>query len=263
MANETSNKPALINLPEIPDSIDNALQNLTDVPTKNVGQTFGDLWYLVFGTLSHAADKKRLKYATDLEEYRKQLAQSIEQIPEGKKIEPSIQVTAQALENSKYCVSSKELRNLFVNLISGSMNSDYERFVHPSFSEIIKQMDPLDAALLQDFKKHHKMPIVNYDLADHSHSISLDKYIYFTPELSHSYSYAASIASLERFGLLKVSFDTWLADETRYEIFQNFPYYFHLKETYENIKDNKILKVRKGLCELTPLGIHFIKVCVP
>lgn len=85
MANETSNKPALINLPEIPDSIDNALQNLTDVPTKNVGQTFGDLWYLVFGTLSHAADKKRLKYATDLEEYRKQLAQSIEQIPEGKK----------------------------------------------------------------------------------------------------------------------------------------------------------------------------------
>lgn len=263
MSDETNNKISLLNLPEVPDSVDHAFQNLTDVPTKNIGQTFGDIWYLVFGQISHAADKKRMKYAADLEQYRKQLAQSIEQIPEDKKVAPSIQVTAQALENSKYCVSSEELRTLFVNLISGSMNSDYEPLVHPSFSEIIKQMAPLDASLLQDFKKRSKMPIVNYNLSLPSGSVSIDKYIYFTLSQSYAYPYAASIASLERFGLLRVSFTEMLVDEARYKIFENFPYYFHLKRKYEDTNANKILKVEKGFCELTPLGLHFVKVCMP
>ena len=121
------NKFSLIDLPDIPDSVDNAFKNLTDKPTQNAGQTFGDIWYLVFGSISHAADKKRMKYAQDLENYRQELDQSINSIPEDKKIDPSIQITAQALENSKYCVSSEELRSMFVKLISGTMNKDFEQ----------------------------------------------------------------------------------------------------------------------------------------
>lgn len=41
--------PSLIKLPELPDSIDNAVKNLTDKPTQGIGQTFSDLWFLVFG----------------------------------------------------------------------------------------------------------------------------------------------------------------------------------------------------------------------
>lgn len=66
MSDETTNKIGLINLPDMPDSVDNALNNLSDLPTKNIGQTFGDLWYLVFGGISHAADKRRLRYSVDL-----------------------------------------------------------------------------------------------------------------------------------------------------------------------------------------------------
>lgn len=263
MSDETTNKIALVNIPDMPNSVDNALQNLTDAPTKNMGQTLGDIWYLVFGAISHAADKKRMKYAVDLERYHKELTQAIEKIPEDKKIDPSIQITAQALENSKYCVSSEYLRKLFVNLISGSMNSDYEPYVHPSFSEIIKQMDPLDACVLQNFKKLSRQPIVNYNLNSPSGSVLLDQYIYFTPDKSHRYMYAASISSLVRFGLLAVDFNKRLSDNSLYDIFENFPYYNHLKKEYEDIESNKILTTEKGLCELTPLGKHFIKVCIP
>ena len=49
MSNETTNKFSLIGLPDVPDSVDSAVKNLTDETTKNIGQTFGDLWYLVFG----------------------------------------------------------------------------------------------------------------------------------------------------------------------------------------------------------------------
>lgn len=37
---------SLIKLLELPDSIDNAVKNLTDKPTQGIGQTFSDLWFL-------------------------------------------------------------------------------------------------------------------------------------------------------------------------------------------------------------------------
>ena len=58
---------SLINLPDLPDSIDNAVKNLTDKPTQGVGQTLADVWYLVFGGITQASDKRRMKYAHDLE----------------------------------------------------------------------------------------------------------------------------------------------------------------------------------------------------
>lgn len=53
--------PSLIKFPELPDSIDNAVKNLTDKPTQGIGQTFSDLWFLVFGGITQAADKRRMK----------------------------------------------------------------------------------------------------------------------------------------------------------------------------------------------------------
>ena len=137
---ETTKNFSLIHLPDIPEAVENAAKNITDYPSKNIGQTFGDIWYLVFGSISQAADKKRMKYANDLEQYKLELDNAINRIPENDRTAPSIQVTGQALENSKYCISSENLREMFVNLISGAMNKNMEAFVHPSFPEIIKQM---------------------------------------------------------------------------------------------------------------------------
>ena len=61
---------SFINLPDLPASIDNAVKNLTDKPTQGIGQTLADVWYLVFGGITHAADKRRMKYAHDLKTLR-------------------------------------------------------------------------------------------------------------------------------------------------------------------------------------------------
>ena len=157
----------LIDLPELPDSIDNAVKNLTDKPTQGIGQTLSDVWYLVFGGISQAADKRRMKYAHNLELYKQELSQVISSIPEENLIEPNIQITAQALENSKYCIESEELRKLFVNLISKSMDSHYVSNVHPSFAEIIKQMSPIDARILKTLHPKYNFPVVDYVLENH------------------------------------------------------------------------------------------------
>lgn len=264
MSDETTNKTSIIELPELPPSVDNAIKNLTDEPTKNAGKALGDIFFLVFGGISQAAEKRKMKYSHDLKLYEKELEESIEQIPEENKIEPSIQITAQALENSKYCISEPELRKMFVNLITSSMDSSRAFEVHPSFPEIIKQMSPLDAEIISDFKKYSTQPIARFDLKfPNGSSRTLDDYLYFSIEGSHSYPYAASISSLERLGLLSVDFSNYLTDASRYQLFTDWSYYKHLKRKYEDTASGQVVNIVKGICSLTPLGRTFIEACVP
>lgn len=164
----SENKKSLIDL--VPDSVDNAIKNITDKPAQNMGTTFADIWYLVFGDISHAADKRRLKYSYALQEFENELKEKISKIPEEKLIEPDMQVTAQALNTAKYCVEKKELREMYANLISSSLNIDTTDFVHPSFSNTINQLTPQDAKLLQKF---NRMPYFSH----YSHNINHATYL--------------------------------------------------------------------------------------
>lgn len=265
MSNETTNKFSLIDLPDVPDSVDSAVKNLTDETTKNVGQTFGDLWYLVFGGISHAADKRQMKYAADLEQYRKELSNSINKIPEEKKVEPSLQTTTQALENSKYCVSSSVLRKMFVNLISGNMNSDLEPLSHPSFPEILKQMDEIDAKLLMEFKSNNQFPIANF--LQKTNGETGYKVQFTNAYISNIYKIplekcARSLSFLERVGLVKLSYGIYFNDESIYESFKNLDYFKAIEFNLKRFYPNKYLDIQKGICEITPLGIDFINLCV-
>lgn len=156
-------KKSLIDL--VPDSVDNAVKNITDKPTQNIGTTLADIWYLVFGSISQAAEKRKLKYAYALQEFEKELKEKISKIPEDKLVEPDIQVIAQALDAAKYCADKEELRRMYSNLISSSLNLDTIDYVHPSFANIIKQLSPQDAKLLQRFS-------IRLCFIEYSHNIS-------------------------------------------------------------------------------------------
>ena len=265
MSDETTNKFSLVDLPDIPSSVDTAVKNLTDAPTKNAGQTFGDLWYLVFGGISHAADKKRMKYTQDLERYRQELTDSIDKIPDSKRIEPSIQTTAQALENSKYCVSSESLRTMFVNLISGTMNKDFEPFVHPSFPEMIKQMDNIDAMLLTELKQLGQSAIANFKMT--SNKDSGYEILFTNAYISHIFHLpiekcARSLTSLERMGLVKLEYDVYFADETIYSAFKSLDLYKVFKDNLNHNTHYSNIDIQKGLCSVTPLGKDFINLCI-
>ena len=116
------------------------------------------------GQFSFWAEKVRTKRAYDLEQYRTKLLTSTNKIPPEKLIEPSLRLTAQALEDSKYCISEEELRNMFVSLISNSMNIDFCNYIHPSFSGIIKQMSALEAKIIALFniENLYRLPVCQY-----------------------------------------------------------------------------------------------------
>ena len=259
----SDNKPSFIQLPH---SLDNAVENLTDKPTKSVGATLSDIWFLVFGGISHTAEKKRLEYAADLEKFRLDLEEKTSRIPDEKKIDPSIQVTAQAIDDSKYCVQDSSLRSMFVSLISNSMNSDYASEVHPSFSGMIKQMSCLDGKLLWIFKHgpSEGLPLCDYRKENVDGSFeSLVENVFLDMPGYDIHSISRSITSLERFGLLTIPPFIELAPEEGtnnvYQKFENAPLYHELQANYSGSK----ITICHRKVNLTPLGRSFVKVCIP
>lgn len=256
---------SLINLPDLPDSIDTAVKNLTDKPTQGVGQTLADVWYLVFGGITQAADKRRMKYAHDLELYKQELSQKIASIPEENLIEPSIQTTAQALENSKYCIESEELRKLFVNLISKSMDNNYVQNVHPSFAEIIKQMSPTDAQILKTLHPDRIFPLVDYILEDKQNLTSETQFstVYISSLENVSLEAASSaISSLERLGIIALNTNSYCFNKSVYIPYEKTSYYEALSSKAFRCYASKRAAIHKYLGYFTPLGKIFFEVCV-
>lgn len=257
-----NNEPiSLINIPDLPPSIDNAIKNATDKPTLSIGTTFSDLWDLVFSGISYLSEKKKIKYAHDLEIFKKQLEDSIDQIPANKKIEPSVQTTAQALENSKYCIDQENLRKMFSALIGNSMNIDFQKDIHPSFAEIIKQMSPLDGEVIKVFKNSPLigLPICRYQINENGgYQILLENVFidYFTPNLD---ACSVSISSLSRLGLLKITYEDVLLNKEAYVGFMEHPWFILLKGKFPD----KNITIQKGIVSLTPLGRSFTRVCIP
>lgn len=251
----------------IPESLDKTMEKALDKPAQNVGTTFGDLWYLVFGGISFAADKKRIKYQVALEEYEKLCRDKIKTIPAEKLVEPDTQTAAAALEASRFCIENKDVREMFSNLIASTMNSDTAEIAHPSFPEILKQMSSYDARLFRSFKGKDNCPIGEYQhiFRDKGYR-TLQSYIF----LENMYDdqadrttigkNAMSITLLERLGLIHVDFTKKLFDKSRYNRFFNTKLY---SEYQCVIPDEDTIELKEGVVYLSDLGKQLMAVCCP
>lgn len=242
----------------IPDAVNDAAKNLTELPTKNIGTTIADCWYLIFGGLSHRADKRKIKYAVELKKFEKELETSIATVPEENKQEPTTQIIMSALDAAKYCVEEEELRKLFVNLITSSI--DCSKNVHPSFSHIIRQMSQIDAQVLKFFMHYPALPACDLLLNLASGSFKyLNRNIFLPINDSVSEEDAtASISSLMYLGLLESPFNVHYTNQDIYKDFECSNQYISACQTY----DKSELELSTKIIQLTPLGKSFLSCCV-
>lgn len=148
-----------INLSLLPNSIDKALENVSDMPSRCIGETFADIWYLVLGgSIGYRAQARRIKYAAALEEYKKTVVEEIEKIPEADRAEGDIQIIGPILEASKYCAEKAELRKLFAKLIASTMNKRKENSAHPILTGILSQMTDKDAVVFRIISARAALP---------------------------------------------------------------------------------------------------------
>lgn len=256
---ETTNKISLLSV-EVPDSVDNAAKNLTDLPTKNAGQTLADCWYLIFGGISHMAEKRKIKYALDLETFKISLEEKIAKIPTENLIEARTQIVMPALENSKYCVEEPILRDMFVNLISSSIDNRKSNLVHPAFGDFLKTMSPLDARNLLLLKEKMHLPICHLKMLKSPDSgytyLNRNIFIINADNIDIEKT-AQSISSLTRLGLIESPYGVLINEASAYFAYDEFLRITKLRLPGFN------LEIEKRIIQLTPLGESFLQICSP
>lgn len=260
----------------IPKAVDAAIQGVTDPPAKEIGKTFEDLIYLATGPIHFAADKRRAKYAAELEKFKNGLSQKVESIPPENLVEPELQVVGPALEDAKYCLESESIREMFENLLAKAADSRYQSKVHPSFSQIIKQMSPLDAENLKYINPQKVLPIAEYRLERRNPfgfivvlpNVFLSNVNYIDSLVQQS----QSIESLHRLGLIKTDYSNRIGNDEEYEPFEKTNFFLHFNANHD-VYTNKALgipgpdvsstlSVVKGCVYLTTLGESFYEVCL-
>lgn len=245
--------------PEVPESLDTALKNITDLPTKSVGQTLSDCWFLAFGGISQLAEKRRIKYMLELDKFKKEVEESLVKVPEEYKKEPSTQIIMKTLEEAKFCVEEEKLRQLFVNLLASS--TDMRKQTHPSFAHIISQMSSIDAKVLNLFYPDNTYPICDlFVIINEQKSFQVyakNIFITGTKKISQDEK-AVAISSLVHLGLLEIPEDMHASNEVIYEAFKESDMYL---SALCNIPQDR-LELKKKIVRLTPLGKSFIDCCL-
>lgn len=274
MEGPKAGEKGLVNV-ELPKSIDNAVNNIADPVTKEVGGVLGDIIRLVFGGISDKRQKRDMaaqfelnklqaKYESDLKEFERELEDKIAGISPENLIAPKYGEIGPILEKARYRVEDEAVRDMFTELIVSIMNQKHSNIAHPSYADIIQNMSPLDAQNFTIICLTNSVPILDIDCnAIQLGVLEALKCPLFLANADEpdTAKQATSINTLIRLGLITMNFDHQLgSDEYHYE---------DLREAYEKefgpfFAHFEVSGFEKklGLVRLTSFGRAFANVCV-
>lgn len=248
---------------EVPESIDNAVNNLANKPTETIGQILSDCLYLVFGGLNKKAELKRMEYAFEIKEFAKELENKVESIPDNKRLEPNVHTVCTALDSMRYCVEESQLRNMFSTLIANSINVDMIKYVHPSYGEIIRQLTPFDANVILWMKNQEAIPIIRFRVQEKNKREYLQiANVYLENNFGNLEMLQVSLENLSRLKIIDINLEISYADTELYDGVKQTQKYLEDKAEIDNkLEENKEVQEIYGSIEISQFGKKFIEVC--
>lgn len=172
---------------------------------------------------------------------------------------------ANATEALLYSEQEPNLREMFEDLIVNTI--DRTRETHPSFVEIIKQLSSKEASFLKIIlSSNNTQPLVNIIL-----NLGKDKgfkplYRNLIPlsnissgELLVDDEIPIFIDNWVRLGLISTTTETSFTDNQKYNVFNQHPIVLNLKQTYENLVEDKSVSIQEGILNITDFGKAFAK----
>lgn len=237
------------------------ISNLLNPVAKSAGETLADIWDIAFGSIHTYAQKKAIERAHAIEEFKKRLVEDISAIPTKNLEEPPLSVVGPAMEAAKYHFEVPELRNMFAALIASSMDSAKSSHVHPSFVEILKQMDSYDAYNFSLFS-NLTLPSAQYKVVYKTKQTEFFIYDFIADGMpaDNEERMGASISSLERLGLIHIERDTFQTPD-------HSPFFdcaFIQRQTKELSADPDFQRICAvcGIASLTPIGKSLYETCI-
>ncbi|MDT7540178.1 MAG: hypothetical protein QOE33_82 [Acidobacteriota bacterium] len=204
-----------------------------------------------------------------------ELLEKFKNTPSERIVTPSPSIAGPAIESLRFNANEPSLRELYINLLATSMDADTAHNAHPAFVEIIKQISPDEARVIQVLAPTGVSPIVSagsqylHGIGERSNHLDIEFLKHFSllpydanclyPDLFPSY-----LDNLNRLGLVQLKEDYYLAGENIYERLENHP---RVLEALADVKSKDysfrhIPSLRREALFLTNLGRQFCAACV-
>lgn len=234
--------------------------------TKEGGQALQTIVGLFNNVILYPLKKANITFKYKYEQFEREMKDNYDKIPEANRIEPPINIVGPAIESLKYTIDTKELREMYMNLLTSSMDIEKIEYAHPSYVEIIKQLTPLDALVLKKAKEYNDLircSRITFSFDNKSFSGAMPKI--FAPDiLCEDYSpflVSASIENLCRLGLM-IYYNVGVMGGD-YSFTENHEYVRERYELYKNnnVTKNYIIKHTREALGITNFGENFIKAC--
>lgn len=97
-----------------------------------------------------------------------QVSEKLKDIPTEDIHPPSPHIAGPALEALKYTGHEKSLREMYANLLATAINSKTSSKAHPAFVEVIRQLSPSEAIIINHLFIQHSYPVI----CEHNFSLS-------------------------------------------------------------------------------------------
>ena len=210
---------------------------------------------------------KMAKIFTDakLEQFKKNLAEKVNQIPvENRKDKPDLNVVGPALEALKYTILDDDLREMFENLLTSSI--DKNKNVFPGFIDVVRQLNSDEAKLLKYLSQHgDTYPLIDLRFTPKEREGFIEIFTNFTnigyglcqkPELISAY-----LIELEKFGLIKIDNGFYHLNKNElYAPLEEHPDFISLKNAVGTTPGK--FSTHKKKFDITEYGKAFIQSCV-
>lgn len=264
------------NLPNISQSAAYALseiakegyQDLAKPGVQNIGKTIGSgtrLLHAIFGRPLDSVSKQIEDFFDSVDAGVRDRAKYI---PPSERIEPSLGFTKAIYDGILSAEGNKTLEELFVNLISSSMDKRYSKGLLLVYPEILKQITSDEAKILTSLYQEpdHITPIINIlnkpKKQNSGPTIVYNKVskLIFDRKYQFIHNINQYIDNLTRLNIVEVNMLKQFTDDQKYENLINKPEIKSIKDAIESNEDRTI-QIEKGILQLTSLGVGFCKAC--
>lgn len=198
------------------------------------------------------------------------LSEKLRNTPKGEIYSPKLNVAGPALEALKYVGHEPTLREFYANLLASSMDSATAETAHPGFVEILKQITPDEAKLLQLFSRPMSSSLSELlsELKDgnsgcyvHENCSTLGE----EADCEHSHLIPSYLDNLCRLGIMEISAVFNYADSNSLmdwlDSNNGVTGAMRMKERL-NLYHSQEAITKRNKAKITPLGELFINACV-
>ncbi len=195
------------------------------------------------------------------------VAEKLSETPTKEIIEPKPHVAGPAIEALRFTGYEESLRDLYANLLAASMDARTAFMAHPSFVEIIKQLTPDEARLLEYFSTVDSLPVIDinsgYEDGSMGFNVVAVNMSLFGRDANceHAHLTPSYIDNLSRLGLVIIPPDRSYAGDDAYEELENYPSVIEIKRQIDS-EEGRVSKIERNFVRITELGEQFINACV-